>query len=262
MSIEEDNNLITLQEDADTINIYLRATIPPSKLHAVKFELAKFFTKLYDVKSEDAHVLNQFLDAPLEDLQGILNENNRFLPDAEGADAECAVDGHGDVTGSTREEHALDEISANQRRNGQGVSTWNSALGKRLVAAELGAQIAGGGDRLFSSLGSNWPFLLKSLWNADSLAKKGHNLLISRTHAPRCISKSRKKNGRQKVTQRQMLLPDSLQSSSTPMVFDEAGLSSEDTAVTSSAQLVNNRELGSYGELFVRRRCCTETVCC
>lgn len=46
------------------------------------------------------------------------------------------------------------------------------------------------------------------------------------------------------------------------MVFDEAGLSSEDTAVTSSAQLVNNRELGSYGELFVRRRCCTETVCC
>ncbi|KAH7142143.1 hypothetical protein EDB81DRAFT_899719 [Dactylonectria macrodidyma] len=77
--IEEDDALITIQESSNATSIYLRTSTSQSKEAEVIFALANFFSRRYDVSSDDTNLLNLLLSAPIQDLAKIIAENNRFL---------------------------------------------------------------------------------------------------------------------------------------------------------------------------------------
>ncbi|KPM41940.1 hypothetical protein AK830_g4632 [Neonectria ditissima] len=79
--VEEDNELITFQEDSALTNIYLRLEIPLWKEAEVNYRLAEFFSKQYNVKSEDLNFFNFLLGAPVGNLGSMLAGRNRSQPE-------------------------------------------------------------------------------------------------------------------------------------------------------------------------------------
>jgi hypothetical protein len=77
----DENELVTVLEDKELINVYFREAIPESKHPQVFFKLAEFFSRMLSLRAEDKSIVNVLLSAPKEDLAGIMAENNRFLPD-------------------------------------------------------------------------------------------------------------------------------------------------------------------------------------
>ncbi|KAK7428051.1 hypothetical protein QQZ08_005483 [Neonectria magnoliae] len=78
--VEEDNELITVQEESTFTRIYFRQNIPQAKQPEVNYKLAEYFSKQYHVRAEDMNLFNLLLSAPLNDLDTILAMHNRFLP--------------------------------------------------------------------------------------------------------------------------------------------------------------------------------------
>ncbi len=88
VEVDEDSKYLMITDTAISVSIYYRQGIPASKTYLVNSELSKYFSRRFDVKPDDRNLLELFLNCPIEDLGGILANNNRFLDEIDDVQSE------------------------------------------------------------------------------------------------------------------------------------------------------------------------------
>lgn len=78
--VEEDDELVTIREEGDKINIYFRE-VPPRKQTRVNFKLQGFFSAYFAIRAEDLPLVSLLLSEPIDELSEILESHDIFAPD-------------------------------------------------------------------------------------------------------------------------------------------------------------------------------------
>lgn len=81
IEVDEDNELITVQENQNITDIYFREKILECQQPMVNFKLAEYFSSQFEIKFEDANFLTLLLSAPMSQLPAIMEDYNGFLSD-------------------------------------------------------------------------------------------------------------------------------------------------------------------------------------
>lgn len=94
IEVNIDDELVTIQESTDDIDIYLREGIHESRRTEVAYELVKHFEETIGFDEKSAVLVNLLMTAPINNLPGILDKHNIPLPE----------DSHDNSDVSSREE--------------------------------------------------------------------------------------------------------------------------------------------------------------
>lgn len=101
-----DDELITIEENTDNIDIYLREGIHESRRTEVAYELVEHFGKTIGFDEKFTALINLLMVAPINSLPGILDKHNIPLP--EGSHANSDV-GSREETPDSEDDKALAE---------------------------------------------------------------------------------------------------------------------------------------------------------
>lgn len=101
-----DDELVTIEENTDNIDIYLREGIHESRRTEVAYELVKHFGETIGFDEKFTALINLLMVAPINNLPGILDKHNIPLP--EGSHANSDV-GSREETPDSEDDKALAE---------------------------------------------------------------------------------------------------------------------------------------------------------
>lgn len=237
ITVEEDNEFVTIQETTDYTEIYLRAVTPPSKQAEVNYKLAEFFSKQHDVKPQDINLFNLLLTAPLGELNTIMAKHNRYPPDL-GSIHNLSASG-----GTDSDIMILDEPSGQFIALGQPaqVSEQNLSTFPEQIQAQYSLR------QLIPSFQSR----------SQSVARSARNYRISKRPITRGFIEARSRSERPVQSSRSLQAQGSIPTAEgLPGSSREAGENHDsvpELTSTSSAYQVRTREIGFLGEAFVRR---------
>ncbi|EMT60924.1 hypothetical protein FOC4_g10012212 [Fusarium odoratissimum] len=81
IEISNEDRLITIRDDGEVTNIYIREHIVMAEQFKVDLELLEYFTSLLDVDAEHTKLVTLLLKEPIVQLSGILERYNIEVPD-------------------------------------------------------------------------------------------------------------------------------------------------------------------------------------
>ncbi|KAL5596300.1 hypothetical protein FOVSG1_009989 [Fusarium oxysporum f. sp. vasinfectum] len=81
IEISNEDKLITIRDDGEVTNIYIREHIVMAEQFKVDLELLEYFTSLLDVDAEHTKLVTLLLKEPIVQLSGILERYNIEVPD-------------------------------------------------------------------------------------------------------------------------------------------------------------------------------------
>lgn len=231
--------------------MYFCSAIPHSRQHVVKFELAKFFTELCTVQPSDTNILNQLLNAPLEDLQGVLSAHNRFLPDGERGM------GSGVVVDLTREDQTPEDLYISPTPSDHGVSQENGELNGMFASTGMNTQPLTAQPSTLANLEDNLPEQIRRFMPSfdavsRSITRKSRRWRVEKHTAGQSISQPRGRSGSLHIAPGRSTRRSPSQRLSPPVEIDEI-YSAPIASMPNISEQISKRAVGSHGELFVRR---------
>lgn len=129
-----DDELVTIEESTEDVDVYLREGIDQSRQTEVTYELVKYFKETIGFDEKLTPLINLLMGAPIHNLPGILDKHNIPLP--EGSHDEAEV-GSSDETSDPGDMEALDEES-NIHSDGTDGSRDSDGDGTVFTATESG----------------------------------------------------------------------------------------------------------------------------
>lgn len=254
--VEEDNELITFQEESTLTNMYFRANIPQAKQAEVNYKLTEFFFKQYNVKSDDMNLFNLLLGAPRDELDRIMATHNRFLPDRENINDQGAF---GFRNPDRMDVIVIEDDASEQRDDELSIITREQAntLGQpaRIPAPNPFTPLVPSIQVQYSLRELIPSFQLR----AQSIARSAGNFRISRRPITRGSAHARSRNERlrqipQPVHRPPVPIPPLPTAPQLPQSFVEISNSYDPPAeltLDSTDQQIRTREIGFLGEAFV-----------
>lgn len=81
VEVTNDDQLITIEEDGEATNIYIRGDICTSDQPSVNFELLQHFSSLFKIDAKHANLVNLLMSAPIPKLSEIMEQHDLLLPE-------------------------------------------------------------------------------------------------------------------------------------------------------------------------------------
>ncbi|KAI7769473.1 hypothetical protein LZL87_011357 [Fusarium oxysporum] len=161
IEISDEDELITIRDDGEVTNIYIREDIAMAKQFQVDLELLEHFSSLLDLDAEHTKLVTLLLKEPIVQLSGILERYNIEVPDNLDNGDTGNQESDGEDQESTREDQATTIIhpttaySVNDSDREETMESGNESqfidLAREFGKLRISPTAAGGNDENFTT---------------------------------------------------------------------------------------------------------------
>jgi hypothetical protein len=153
VEVIDDNELITIKEDNEQTNIYLKEDLSDSQQPMVNFALIEYFEYLYDMDIENNNLFNLLMSAPVSSLPDIIAKHDIHILDEQDDESIDSSDSASEDDGtlmdpseeqdSETEEGQLDDSEAEETGLPDTADEWSTEEGEAEERASNSSSLRG-----------------------------------------------------------------------------------------------------------------------